>query len=216
MDQYNNSYSYLNSQQYQQDNQSQGQQNSNNGSIISRVRQQLEQRGARTIRGLGRVFRQLDSFDGNKRVDRNEFFVGLKECGVQLTQEEANQLLQQLDTNQDGYLDFEEFLVGIRGSPNKCRQDIINQAFAKLDKDNSGSISAADLKGVFNCSAHPKVAKGEMTEEQVFLEFLQNFGDSNRDGTITKSEWDDYYAAVSSSIDNDQHFVELMKTAWNL
>jgi hypothetical protein len=29
-------------------------------------------------------------------------------------------------------------------------------------------------------------------------------------------EWLDYYSAVSSSIDNDSHFVELMRIAWKL
>jgi len=63
---------------------------------------------------------------------------------------------------------------------------------------------------------HPKVQSGELTEEEVFVEFLQNFGDKNRDGTITREEWNDYYAAVSSNIDNDDHFVNLMKMAWRL
>ena len=63
---------------------------------------------------------------------------------------------------------------------------------------------------------HPKVQTGEMTEDEVFLEFLQNFGDRNRDGKITRSEWNEYYAAVSASVDNDDHFVQLMKAAWRL
>ena len=55
-----------------------------------------------------------------------------------------------------------------------------------------------------------------MTEDEVFLEFLQSFGDKNNDGKITQEEWLEYYAAVSSSIDNDDHFVQLMKAAWKL
>ncbi len=55
-----------------------------------------------------------------------------------------------------------------------------------------------------------------MTEDEVFTIFLQNFGDKNRDGKITKDEWNDYYAAVSSSIDSDDHFCNLMRTAWRL
>ena len=55
-----------------------------------------------------------------------------------------------------------------------------------------------------------------MTEEQVFIEFLQNFNDKNCDGKVDREEWNEYYAAVSSSIDNDDHFVQLMKTAWKL
>jgi len=60
------------------------------------------------------------------------------------------------------------------------------------------------------------VINGTMTEDQVFLEFLSSFGDKNGDGRITREEWTDYYSAVSSSIDNDDHFVQLMKTAWKL
>ena len=55
-----------------------------------------------------------------------------------------------------------------------------------------------------------------MTEDQVFMEFLSNFGDRNHDGRIERSEWNDYYSAVSSSIDHDDHYVQLMKTAWRL
>ena len=65
-------------------------------------------------------------------------------------------------------------------------------------------------------SFHPKVKSGELTEDQAFGEYLQNFGDSNRDGKITKAEWIEYYSAVSASIDNDEHFVQLMTITWKL
>jgi len=57
---------------------------------LQKVRDALNARGAHTIRSLGRVFRQMDSYDGNKRVDRDEFLIGLKENGVQITKQEAN------------------------------------------------------------------------------------------------------------------------------
>ena len=93
---------------------------------------------------------------------------------------------------------------------------MVDKAFLKFDRDGSGEITASDLRGVYNTSFHPKVQSGEMTEDEVFLEFLQSFGDKNRDGMIQRSEWNEYYAAVSSSIDNDDHFVQLMKAAWKL
>ena len=77
-------------------------------------------------------------------------------------------------------------------------------------------ITSSDLATVFDCSKHPKVRSGEMTKEEVFVEFLACFGDKNRDGTITCAEWNDYYAAVSASVDNDDHFCELMKAAWKM
>ena len=73
--------------------------------------------------------------------------------------------------------------LGVRGqgSLNAKRQALVDKAFLKFDKDGNGCIEAADLRGVYNCSFHPKVQSGEMTEDQVFLEFLQSFGDRNHD-----------------------------------
>ena len=59
------------------------------------------------------------------------------------------------------------------------------------------------------------------------MEFLQNFKDANKDGKISRDvnfyfkfiffiKWNDYYSAVSASLDNDDHFVEMMKMAWKL
>ena len=86
----------------------------------------------------------------------------------------------------------------------------------EFDKDGNGYIDANDLRGVYNASMHPKVQRGEMTEDQVFAEFLGSFNDKNRDGRVDREEWNEYYSAVSSNIDNDEHFVLLMKTAWKL
>ena len=69
---------------------------------------------------------------------------------------------------------------------------------------------------MFDCSKHPKVINGQLTPQEVFTQFLACFGDKNGDGIITKREWDDYYAAVSASIDNDDHFCLLMRNAWKL
>ena len=58
------------------------------------MRSQINARGAKTIRGLGRVFRNFDSFDGNKKIDAQEFFSGLREIQVNVTQAEADVRIQ--------------------------------------------------------------------------------------------------------------------------
>ena len=58
-------------------------------SVLEKMRAQINSRGAKTIRGLGRVFRNFDSFDGNHKVDAQEFFSGLKEIQVDVTEAEA-------------------------------------------------------------------------------------------------------------------------------
>lgn len=54
-----------------------------------------------------------------------------------------------------------------------------------------------------------------LTKDEAFIEFLENFKDWKA-GRIHRSEWNDYYAAVSFAVDDDDHFVQLIKTAWRL
>lgn len=158
----------------------------------------------------------MDNGDGNRKINKEEFYIGLKDLGVTISKREAEILLAYLDTDDDGVVNYDEFLFGIRGKPNQRRQTFIDKAFFKFDKDGTGVITAADLRGVYNCSQHPKVMSGEMTEDEVFTHFLKAYGDKNRDGMISRAEWNDHYAAISANIDNDDHFVSLMKTAWRL
>ena len=70
----------------------------------------------------------------------------MKNLGCSISKREAGILLEYLDTNKDGSVDFNEFLFGIRGCPNEARQALINQAFAKFDFYNEGVISVVDLE----------------------------------------------------------------------
>ena len=84
--------------------------------VLEKVRNQIKARGAKTIRGLGRTFRNFDSFDGNHKIDAEEFYSGLCEIQIQVTRAEANALMALFDTDGDGNVNFDEFLVGIRVS----------------------------------------------------------------------------------------------------
>ncbi len=158
----------------------------------------------------------MSTYDGKSKVTREEFTQWFKELGVSLQKVDIENLLSYFDKSGEGYCNFEEFLSGIRGKPNQRRQAIVDKAFLKFDKEGNGVIDVTEIRQVFNCAKHPKVVSGEMSEEQVFATFLKNFNDVNGQGKIDRKEWNDYYSAVSYSIDNDDHFVILMKTAWNL
>jgi len=113
-------------------------------------------------------------------------------------------------------INVDEFLTAIRGKPNSRRHAIIDKAFLKFDKEGNGFVDVADLKGSYNCSKHPKVLSGELSQDLAFTYFLRNFNDFDGSGKIARKEWNDFYSAVSYSIDNDDNFVLLMKTNWSL
>jgi Ca2+-binding EF-hand superfamily protein len=60
------------------------------------------------------VFNNCDD-NGNRKLDAQEFFHGLNECGCNLSKEETDALLAHFDTDHDGTVNYNEFLVAIRG-----------------------------------------------------------------------------------------------------
>ena len=88
------------------------------GEILQIVRDKLADRGVNTIKGLGRSFKTLDSANGDRKVDKEEFYWGLKDLGVDFSKQQALILLHALDTDEDGLVNYDEFLKAIRGSPN--------------------------------------------------------------------------------------------------
>jgi hypothetical protein len=57
--------------------------------VLEKVKCALYKNGMMGIRGMARVFKRFDSFDGNRKIDRQEFYVGVKELGVDISKKEA-------------------------------------------------------------------------------------------------------------------------------
>ncbi len=53
----------------------------------------MEKKGSDTIRVMGKLFRQMYSFDGNRKISREEFLLGLREVGINPTKQENDVLI---------------------------------------------------------------------------------------------------------------------------
>ena len=168
------------------------------------------------IRIIGKNLRDTKTYNGLNKIEKDDFLMCLRDIGLFLPKAANEKLVQYYDKDIDGYVYFNEFLVALRGEPNAERQEVIDKAFHKFEKDDSGMIDIRDLKGVFNGERHPKVLAGEITREQAFDEFARNLNDRTGAGKIEKIEWNDYYAAVSASVENDEHFIILLKSTWQM
>lgn len=55
---------------------------------MNKVKDQLNKRGTEAIRSIGKMFRQMDSYDRDNKINREEFIISLRNLGVNLNQQD--------------------------------------------------------------------------------------------------------------------------------
>lgn len=85
-----------------------------------------------SIRGVARMFKSIDK-NGNRQIDMEELYYGLRALGLTLTEEEAFEVLKVFDKDKNGNISFDEFLRALKGDLNNFRIELIKKAYQRLD-----------------------------------------------------------------------------------
>ena len=130
---------------------------------------------------LQEVFDQFDK-DKDGKISSKELENAMQSMGQNPTVDEVNQMMQEVDLNQDGKIDFDEFMtLMLRNSPETQTEDEVINAFRVFDKEGKGLISLAELK-------HIMMTIGDkMTEEEA--DEMVNEADIDEDGMINYEEF---------------------------
>jgi len=62
-------------------------------------------------------------------------------------------------------------------------------------------VKLSDFVDMFNAEAHPDVANGKKTPEQLMKEFIGKWFKNDFDALVTQEDFIDYYRDVSCSVD---------------
>jgi len=186
--------------------------------LIAAFRLRMLARGARSIIGIGRVFKIMDD-NRSGTLDLQEFAKGCPESRLDFTNVDVQTLFKAFDKKGDGTIDYNEFLGVVKGPMGKVRISLVKRAYKKLDADGSGEVDYNDICDVYNASKHPAVLEGRKTERQILNEFLATFEmalSEVPDGIVTLDEFLEYYTSISASIDNDDYFEQMINSSWNI
>lgn len=97
------------------------------------------------------MFKAMDN-NRNGTLDPVEFKYGMRDYGIDLSENELTAMMKYFDTNKDGKLSFDEFLRAIRGDMNERRTKMVHMTYNVLDKDGSGQVTIADIELAYDVS----------------------------------------------------------------
>ncbi|CAD8178022.1 unnamed protein product [Paramecium octaurelia] len=188
--------------------------NRNVKNLMIRVKQQITGKGAYGLRGLAKIFLEMDQ-NNNGVVEYNDFKWGLRNFGLTLSEDETKMIFQTFDKNGNGKIEFNEFLDAFRLQMSDKRLYYVQRAYASIEQK-AGKVTLETMGRLINVKEHPDVLKGYKTERQVFQDFVSHWNKTNPDRVIPFQEFGEFYQDVSSSVQQDETFEAILKKSWNL
>ena len=130
------------------------------------------------IRNINSTFRIIDE-NGDGRITKQELIKGFKLYNPSLENpdEEVEKLFNSIDTDNNGYLEYEEFTRVLINKKNLMTEEILRFSFNFFDKDGNGEITEVELEEIFGHRNSDKL--GKLVEEV----------DMDKNGRITFEEF---------------------------
>ncbi|XP_043711073.1 caltractin-like [Telopea speciosissima] len=125
---------------------------------------------------------ELFDTDGSGTIDAKELNVAMRSLGFEMTDEQINQMIADVDKDGSGAIDFDEFvhMMNAKIGERDTKEELM-KAFRIIDQDNNGKISASDIQ---------RIAKdlGEKFSDREIQNMIDE-ADLDRDGEINADEF---------------------------
>lgn len=134
---------------------------------------------------LRKIFNSLDT-SGDGRLTYKEIQEGLKQLGPEFNNElelkDLEVVLKQIDTDDNGYIEYEEFITATINKNVLLSEDNLKIAFDFFDKNKSGTLDQKEIKNLLMMLCKKDICQLEINK-------MINEIDTNKDGVISLDEF---------------------------
>uniref|UniRef100_A0AC34Q1R3 EF-hand domain-containing protein n=1 Tax=Panagrolaimus sp. JU765 TaxID=591449 RepID=A0AC34Q1R3_9BILA len=158
-----------------------------------------EEFSAEELEEFATAFKMFDK-DGNGTMNIKELGVAMRTLGLNPTEEELLNMVNEYDVDGNGKIDFGEFCKMMKEMNKETDQELIRLAFKVFDKDGNGFITAAEFK-------HFMTTMGEKFSEEEVDEIIKEV-DKDGDEQIDYEEFVQMISPVINDGNKDDPFAE--------
>ncbi|KAI6224573.1 Calmodulin-like protein 3 [Aphelenchoides besseyi] len=151
------------------------------------------------LQEFAQAFKLFDK-DGNGTMNIKELGVAMRTLGLNPTEEELLNIVNEYDADQNGKIDFGEFCKMMKATNKETDESLIRLAFKVFDKDGNGYITAQEFK-------HFMTTMGEKFSVEEVDEIIKEI-DKDGDEQIDYEEFVNSFAAIVHDNDKTDLFAE--------
>ncbi|XP_022884912.1 calcium-binding allergen Ole e 8 [Olea europaea var. sylvestris] len=130
------------------------------------------------------VFNRFDA-NGDGKISGDELACALKALGSNTSKEEIARMMEEIDTDKDGFINVQEFAAFVKAEtdpyPSSGGENELKEAFELYDQDHNGLISSVELHKILT-------RLGERYAEHDCVEMIKSV-DSDGDGYVSFEEF---------------------------
>lgn len=122
--------------------------------------------------------------DGNAKITQRELGQFMRKMGMVATEQELDDMINEVDADGSGYIDFPEFLALMaRRVDEGDSEDDIRDAFRLFDREGNGYLAVEEIKHVMQTLGD--VMTGKEIEEMLSEADVDSEGQVNYEGTVS-------------------------------
>lgn len=143
-------------------------------------------------------------------IDKNSFKYYLDKMDIRLDNDEVNEICEIFDKNRNDHLNYIEFLNSIR-YVTEFRAQQIEDFKEQVKEREKNCIFFSKLLRISDMRFHPEVIKHLKNPFQIIKEYENNWDALKIDDVISEEHFRQFFYDVSSVVDNDRDFTQILK-----
>ena len=177
--------------------------------IVDKILKGCGKKGWIGLRSLKAYLRSISPHDCDI-IDKNSFKYYLDKQGIRLDFNEVNEICEKFDLNKNDHINFVDFLNKIRYIT-EFRINQIDEFFLQVKEKEKNCVLFSKLNRIADMRFHPECMRYQKSANQIRMEYEKYWDKFKIDDIISEEHFKQFFYDISSVVENDRDFTQILK-----